>query len=225
MVLPSFPVASDYFETIGIPLLRGRTFAPDDGPNTIVVNDRLARAFWGDASPLGRRFRLDADDPWRTVVGVVGDVRTLGLDDPTGHGMEFYTPRPRGQAVRFAIVLVRSPLPTGLVVQRVKELLWTIDASIPVSEASSMRDALLDSLSRRQFVLKLSAAFTVIALLLGGTGIYAVAAYWVAQRRRDLAIRVALGATGRQIARLVYSRAATVAAAGAALGATGAAVL
>lgn len=221
MELPWSPVTPDYFETMGIPVLLGRTFAPDDGPDVIVVNDRLARAFWGDQSPIGRRFRLDADHPWRTIVGVVGDVRMLGLDDPTGHGMEFYTPHARTNASAYYFLIVRSPLHASVVVSSIKQLLWSIDPDVPVVEAGSMRDSLLDSLYRQRFVVRLSTMFAATAILLAGVGIYGVAAHWVARRRRELAIRVALGATGRHILRRVMSRAGIVGAVGGVLGVAG----
>jgi putative ABC transport system permease protein len=221
MVLPFSPVSPDYFETMGIPVLQGRAFAPDDGPDVIVVNDRLASAFWGEQSPIGRRFRLDADQPWRTIVGVVGDVRMLGLDDPTKHGMEFYTPHSRTRASGYYFLIVRSPLQTSVVISGIKQLLWSIDPGVPIVEAGSMRDSLLESLYRQRFVVRLSTMFATMAILLAGVGIYGVAAYWVARRRRELAIRVALGATGRHVLRRVVSRAAAVGAAGGVLGAAG----
>ncbi len=221
MDLPFGPAAPDYFETMGIPVLEGRAFHPDDGPDVIVVNDRLARTFWGEESAVGRRFRLGPDQPWRTVVGIAGDVRMMGLDDPTGHGMEFYTPHDRTRAGGYYILFVRSSLAPAVAVSRVKELLWAIDPGLPVVEAGSVRDGLLDGLFRQRLVLRLAVAFAAVALLLAGVGIYGVTACWVARRRRDLAIRVALGATGRHIVRLILSRTALVCTAGAVLGVAG----
>lgn len=221
MVLPWRPVSPDYFETMGIPVLLGRTFGGDDGPEAIIVNDRLARAFWGEQSPIGRRFRLDAAQPWRTVVGVVGDVRMMGLDDPIEHGMEFYTPHSRTRTSSTYDLIVRSPRPATAVVARVKELLWSIDPDVPVVEAGSMRVSLLDALYRQRFVLRLSAAFAMTALMLAGVGLYGVASCWVTRRRRELAVRVALGATGRHIVQPMASRVAIVVVAGAGLGIAG----
>lgn len=221
MVLPWTRVSSDYFETMGIPVLQGRTFALDDSPEAIVVNDRLARAFWGDQSPIGRRLRFDRDEPWRTVVGVVGDVRMMGLDDPTKHGMEFYTLHSQTRAASGFELVVRSPLQPAVVVARVKELLWSVDPGVPVVEAGSMRDQLLESLYRQRFVVRLSSAFAATSMLLAGVGLYGVAASWVARRRRELAIRVAIGATGRQVVQRLLLPAAAVGTAGSALGIAG----
>ncbi len=130
--------------------------------------------------------------------------------------------RTRGAAGGSYTLIARSPLAPGAVVPRIKELLWTLDPNVPVSEAGSVRDALLDSLYRHRFVLRLFTAFAVTALVLAGVGIYGVAAAWVARRRRDLAIRVAVGATGRHVVRLLFSQAAVVCAAGGVLGVAGA---
>jgi predicted permease len=224
MVLPWTSVSPDYFDTMGIPVLLGRTFDPSEGTSVMVVNDRLARRFWGEQSPIGRRFRLDADEPWRTVVGVVGDVRMMGLDDPTGHGMEFYLPHARREAGGGYTLVVRSPRDASVVVSRVKELLWVIDPDAPVVEAGSMRDDLLGSLYRQRFLLRLTTAFAVIALLIAAVGVYGVTTYWVSRRRRDLALRVAVGATRRHIIQLVLTRTAYVALAGGVFGAIGLAV-
>lgn len=222
MRFPWNPVSPDYFETMGIPVLEGRSFTPDDGPEAIVVNDRLAHTFWGEQSPIGHRFRMNVDQPWRTVVGVVGDVRMMGLDDPTGHGMEFYTPLQKdGTGATYYMLMVRSALSPEMVVSRVKELLWAIDPDVPVVEAGSFREVLIEGHYRRRFVLRLTAAFGAIAVLLTGVGIYGVAAYWVARRRHDLAVRVAFGAQGRHLVGLMLGRAAIVCAAGAALGVAG----
>ena len=221
MVLPWTRVAANFFETMGIPVLQGRSLQRDDGPDVMVVNDKLAYRFWGNESPVGRRFRLDSDEPWRQVVGVVGDVRTMGLDDPTGHGMEFYVPFSRNETRSGYTLVVRSSHPTEAVVARVKDLLRTIDRDAPVLDAGSMRDAMLESLYRQRFVLRLSTAFAATALILAGIGLYGVTAYWVTRRRRDLAIRVAVGATGTQVLKVVLTRAAIVTFAGTALGVAG----
>jgi putative ABC transport system permease protein len=223
MVLPWRRVSPNYFETLGIVVLQGQTFAAEDESGVMMVNDRLARQFWGEQSPVGRRFRIDSDEPWRTVVGVVSDVRMMGLDDPTGHGMEFYVPYSRTQARGGFSVIVRSALAAGVVIARVKEVLWTIDPGAPISDAGNMRDRLLDSLYRQQFLARLSGAFAAIAVLLAGIGVYGVTAYWINRRRRDLAIRIALGATRGQIVSTVLARAAGVTIVGCALGAVGSA--
>ena len=102
--LPELTVAPDYFATLGVPIVAGRTFTPADGGDAIVVNTVLARRVWGGVSPIGRRFRVDVSRPWKTVIGVVGDVKQHGLDDPMGDGMEvYYAYPPQTRAGFFAL--------------------------------------------------------------------------------------------------------------------------
>ena len=95
ITLPFASVSPDYFETMGIPIVAGRTFTADDGRDAVIVNDVLARRFWGDASPIGRRIPLRHGRPWQTVIGVAADVKQMGPSDPMGDGMEFYQLIPR----------------------------------------------------------------------------------------------------------------------------------
>ena len=218
LMLPHSRVAPDYFATMGIPLVEGRTFARDDPEDVVVVNDLLARRFWGTQSPVGRRFRLDPEEPWHTVVGVARDVKQMGLNDPMGDGMEVYFPYARATGARFFTFMVRVNGDEAAVVRQVKERLWSLDARLPVIEAATMDDRLGESVARPRFILRLVSAFAGIALLLAGVGVYGTAAYWVARRRRELGIRMALGATPRAILALVVGRSVRLAAWGCAIG-------
>ena len=218
LTLPHANVAPDYFATMGIPLLAGRTFAAEDPEDVVVVNDILARRFWGDDSPVGRRFRLDPQRPWLTVVGVAGDVKQMGLNDPMGDGMELYVPYPRTTGARFFTFIVRTRGSQAGVAQQVKERLWTLDPTVPVSAALTMDERLVESVARPRFLLGLSSAFAGMALLLAGVGVYGTAAYWVARRRHELGVRLALGATRRAILALVIGRSVRLAAWGCAIG-------
>ena len=130
--LPHVDVAPDYFATMGIPLIAGRTFSSDDPDTVVIVNEVLARRYWGSGSPLGRRFRLDADEPWHTVIGVARDVRQRGLDDPMGDGMELYFPYSRTKRGASSDFIVRTDGTDAAVVARqVKELLWRLDRICP----------------------------------------------------------------------------------------------
>lgn len=205
--LPHNAVAPDYFSVLGIRFLQGRTFAPDDPDAVVIVNDVVARRFWGDASPLGRRFRMDAQEPWLTVVGVVSDVKTTGLADTEGEGMEIYFPYQRESPfAAFFTVIVRASGAEIAIAQDVKRELWKLDPSLPVVEAASMRSRLGDSVAHPRFLVGLASAFAGVAVLLAAVGVYGTAAYWVARRRRDLGIRMALGATRDAVLRLVLAR-------------------
>ena len=216
--LPFTTIAPDYFGTMGIPLLAGRTFARDDPDEVVIVNDVLARRFWGGESPVGRRFRIDSQQPWRTVVGVAGDVKQMGLNDPMGDGMELYVPYSRNTAARFFTLLVRTNGRQPAVVQQVKERLWTLDPNIPVYAAGTMEQRLAESVARPRFLLSLTTTFALFSLVMASVGVYGAAAYWVARRRRELGVRMALGATRAAVVRLVIGRAARLAAWGCAIG-------
>ena len=215
--LPHATVAGDYFSTMGIPLLQGRTFVTDDPEEVVIVNDVLAQRFWGAESPVGRRFRLDAKQPWHTVVGVARDVKAMGLNDPRGEGMELYFPYKRASSARFFAVIVRGGDPRTVTTQ-VKERLWSLDSRLPVIEAATMEDRLVESVARPRFFVRLSSAFAAIAVVLGAVGVYGTATYWVARRRRELGIRMALGATRGAAVMLVVGRSMRLAVWGCAIG-------
>jgi predicted permease len=217
-ILPWSEVAPDYFQTLGIPFIVGRTFAADDPEDVVVINDKLARRYWGDASPVGKRFRTNGTQPWRTVVGVAGDVRQVGLTDPTGHGMEFYVPQSRNLGGGHYAVLIRSSRPPEAVIALAKHTLWSLDSKLPVIDAMPMVQQLDESLFRERFFLRLSSAFIVIATTLAMVGVYAAFSYWVSRRRREVAIRMAVGASPGAMVRSVLSRSLRLAVLGAIVG-------
>ena len=218
LVLPFAEVAPDYFQTVGIPILAGRTFAADDPADVIVINDKLARRYWGEASPLGKRFRTSAKQPWRTVVGIVGDVKQMGLNDPTGHGMELYLPQPRNGGGGHYSILVRTDRNPDLAIADVKRMLWSLDPRLPFSDAMPMTQRIGESLYRQRFLLRVVSALTLIATVLAMIGVYGAFTYWVARRQRELAIRMAIGASPQKVMHTVLGRALRLAAAGAAVG-------
>lgn len=216
--LPHTNVAADYFSVMGVPLREGRTFASDDTPDVIVVNDVLARRFWPGQSPLGRRFRLSPTEPWRTVIGVAGDVRQMGLADPMGDGMELYSRYvPENRDDVFAVI-VRGEGDAQTVARQMKQHLWRLDPNLPVVSASSMEERMAESVAQSRMLVDLALAFAAVAVLLASIGVYGTSAYWVQKRRRDLGIRMALGADRPAILRLVFSQGLRVAAWGSVLG-------
>ena len=215
--LPRMEVPGDYFRTVGIPIITGRSFTTDD-VDALIVNDRLAKRYWGSASPIGRRFRVSEKEPWRTVIGVVGDVKVAGLTDPVSHGMEVYMPPDPRQSGGFYAILARSDRDPHATIAMIKQTLWNLDSRIPVTEAMSMDDRIGASLYRQRFFVCLSTAFTTIATVLAMIGIYGTATYWVARRQRELAIRIAVGASPVMVMRAVIIRMARLAALGGAFG-------
>ena len=187
-------VAPDYFATMGIPLIAGRTFSSDDPETVVIVNEVLARRYWGSGSPIGRCFRLDEDEPWHTVVGVARDVKQRGLDDPMGDGMELYFPYSRTKRRVSSDFIVRTDGTDAAVVARqVKELLWRLDRSLPIRQVTTMERRLGDSVAQPRFFLVLVSVFALLGVLLAGVGVYGTTAYWVDQRMRELGLRIGAG--------------------------------
>lgn len=223
LMLPHVDVAPDYFVTMGIPLIAGRTFSSDDPDTVVIVNEVLARRYWGSGSPIGRRFRLDSNEPWHTVVGVARDVKQSGLDDPMGDGMELYFPYLRTKRGTSSDFIVRTDGTDAAVVARqVKELLWRLDRNLPIRQVTTMERRLGESVARPRFLLVLVSLFALLGVLLAGVGVYGTTAYWVAQRIRELGLRMALGATRGRIVGLVLGRGLRLAALGAGIGLAGA---
>lgn len=216
-VLPYIEVAPDYFATLGIPLIAGRTFAADDPEDVIVVNDRLARAYWGVRSPVGQRFRPSRDQPWTTVIGVVGDVRQQ-LTDPISHGMEIYRQEPRNRAGGVYAILARVNGNPQAAISAIKQALWSQDSRIPVLEAMPLTERFAESLYYQRFFLRLSVSFTLIATTLAVVGVYGAFSYWLARRKRELAIRMAIGASPQSLMASVLVRGFRLAVIGAGLG-------
>ena len=205
--LPSTRVSPDFFDVYQIPILEGHTFTPADGDEAIILNDVMAKHYFGTLSPIGRRFKTDTRQPWLTVVGVVGDVKTMGPADPMGDGMEFYLPYPALPRTFSFMTLSAAVGPDAeQALSRIKRIVWDIDPRVPIISAVSMRDQVGDAIARPRFVLSLSGAFTICAVLIAAVGVYGVSAYWVARRRRELAIRMAMGATPERLVWAVLGR-------------------
>ena len=218
-----FRVASEgYFEAAGIPLLSGRTFdAGDvaDGTHVAVVSATAARRAWGDRDPIGQRFQMgnmDGDMRVLTVVGVVGDVRDSDLERaPLGSVYVDLAQRP-ATASDFNIV-VRSTLPARVVIDELQGVLRRSAAGIPYS-LHPLTDLRADALAGRRLSLALLGAFALVAFVLAVGGVYGLMAFAVGERRHEFAVRQALGATRRRIARLVLHGGLAIGVAGVALG-------
>jgi predicted permease len=217
-ILQGGRVSPDFFEVFQIPLIEGRTFEATDGDSAVIVNDVLARRFWGEMSPIGRRFRIDSNTAWLTVVGVARDIKTAGPDDRLGEGLEIYQPFAANGRYNFLTLAVAAGSRARSILPQMKKVLWDVDAKVPILEADTLSDRLFDILARPRFILSLAVAFTICAVLIAAIGVYGVSAYWVARRRREMAIRMAIGASPDRLVMSVFARSLRLAAFGAVAG-------
>ena len=211
-------VTSTYFETMGITLIRGRNFTDADlanSANAIVINEELVRQLFGEAEdPVGARLGGDLSNPPQ-IVGVVGDVRSFGPDERARPAIYF----PVQSSTNLVLRTVGDPLQ---LVPQVRQTIAGLDAAVRVYRVDTMTDILTRSLGDRQFQLTLLLIFAGVGLLLGSVGIYGVMSYAVAQRTRELGVRLALGASTGGVLRLVLSQGTKLALIGVGVGALGA---
>lgn len=212
-------VDPDYFSVLDIEIVDGRTFGPGDPVDGVIINTLMAKRFFGDAPSIGHRFRMDGRSPWMTVVGVAEDVKHMGPGE-TGNEMEYYRPLVPARPILYFSFVVRAPGHPGAAVQMVKQKLWELDPKVPVSAASTMAVRLRESIARPRFYLTVASAFAGLGGLLGAIGVYGIAAYWVTGRRREIAVRFALGASGRTVMSMVIVRGLKLAGIGAVAGMT-----
>ena len=208
-------VTPGYFRTMGIPLVSGRDFRAGDtreAPPVVMVNQTFARHQWPGEDPIGRRLRIGrGDSAWMTVVGVVGDIRHLGPATPPRP--EFYQPHSQN-SFSFMAFVARTAGPPAAVVPSIRSAVMGLDASQPISGVNTMEEHVATALARPRLLSTLVAAFGALALMLAVVGIYGVMAYAVAQRTREIAIRTALGASAREVLRMVLARAVWLSGAG-----------
>jgi putative ABC transport system permease protein len=216
-------INGNYFGAMGIPLRHGRTFlATDTGAQArvVIINDALAKAMFPAEDPLGRELIVSWNDtgPDR-IVGVVGDVRHESMETPARPTV--YFPHTRSEWSVMSVAVRTGGDPEALGPALIREV-QRLDAALPVSAVHSMDAVIADVVATRRLVMLMLTVFSAVALVLAGLGIYAVMAYSVADRRSELAIRMALGADKARMLRLVLGQSAVTTAIGLALGLAGA---
>jgi putative ABC transport system permease protein len=217
--------SDDYFRTMGIPLLKGRFVTEQDvtsGAGLILINDAMARRFWPNEDPLGKRLRTGANPEqanWQTIVGVVGNVRHLGLDIEPRPEIYFHllTNPPFGP-----IVAIRAKSVPQNLITAVRSLTRSIDSDVALANVSTMESRVNASVAQRRFMTLLLGIFAAIALVLSAVGVYSVISYSVAQRVNEIGVRLALGARARDVIGMVLKEGMLLALIGAGIGAVSA---
>jgi len=223
-------VMGDYFGTMGIPIVAGRGFERTDTASqgkVAIVNETLAKRIWKGQSPIGHRLRPPggsfgaSDDVWHTVIGVAKDVRQRGVERPAG--TELYVSLDQhGVAPPSMNVVMRTTLPPAALSGTIQRVVREVDAAVPVVRLRDMDSVFAESIRRPRLLAQLLGAFAGLALLLAAIGTYGVLSYMVTERRREIGIRVALGATRSHVLTQIMKQGLQVTALGVTIGLAGA---
>ncbi|MEO7963441.1 MAG: ADOP family duplicated permease, partial [Gemmatimonadaceae bacterium] len=223
-----FAVSTNYLQLMGIPLRSGRGFTPQDdrrAPLVAIVNETVARLDFAGRNPIGERIKMGGlDGPWRTIVGIVGEIKSHGLDHVDER--QIYIPYDQNSyADALMAMIVRGDGDARTLVAPVRDALHTLDRHVPVTSFLTMEELLHQSTAQRRFALLVFQLFAGVALLLAAVGIYGVMARSVTERQREIGIRTALGAPRERILGLVLRQGGVLIVGGIGLGVAGALAL
>lgn len=222
-------VSPGYFETMGTKLKAGREYTWTDIQEVrpfVVISENYAREVWGSAgAAIGKRVRTGEGTPWREIIGVVEDVRNNGLQEKPPaivywpSRIDKLYPSTGSTALRFLTLVLRSDRAgTAPFANEIRQAIWSWNPNLPVTAMRTMQQVYDQSLARTSFTLVMLAIASTMALLLGTVGIYGVIAYSVSQRRREIGIRVALGAPQRELKAMFVRNGVRLAAIGTGIG-------
>jgi putative ABC transport system permease protein len=223
-------VMGDYFATMGIPIVTGRGFERTDSASpgkVVIVNETLAKRIWKGRNPIGQRLRPPGgsfgagDNAWHTVIGVAKDVRQRGVEHPAG--TELYVSLDQhGVSPPSLNVVLRTTLAPAALSATIERAVREVDVTVPVARLRDMDSVFAESIRRPRLLAQLLGAFAGLALLLAAIGTYGVLSYMVTERRREIGIRIALGAARSDVLGQVMRQGLQAAAWGLAIGLGGA---
>jgi len=218
-------VTLDYLKTMGIPLIDGRDFALSDttGAPVVLVNETLAKMFYRNQNPIGRRLKpgFRPQTPWFTIVGVVRDVKQGGVNAKTGSELYFLNaqwPTHLQASPRNMNVVMRTSLGGEALAPQIRRIVQAMDPALPVINLRSMEDVFAEAMSRPRFLAQLLGVFAGLALLLASIGTYGILSYSVSERRREIGIHMALGASRGNVLTMILAQGLRLTAVGLAVG-------
>jgi predicted permease len=218
-------VTPEYLTTMGIPVVEGRDFEPSDvgGAPVALVNETLARAYFPPGGAIGRRLKpgFNAQIPWFTIVGVVRDVKQGGVDKKTGTEIYFLVnqgPRLVNFAPRNMNVVVRSALPFDSLASDIRRVVNGMDPTLPLVRLRTMDEVFAETISRPRFLAQLLGIFAGLALALAAIGTYGILSYTVTERRKEIGIHIAMGASRGRVLTMILDQGMRVAAVGLVVG-------